>query len=279
MPELPEIRVHAERLEADYGGKVLTKVDTISFSVLRTFSPAPEAAVGEALQSVGTRGKYFLLRFPSATFVVHLMQSGRLVPDLKVSRKPKGGLFRWRFDDAPALLFTEAGTERKAAVWVLKPGDETVAPLDDQGPEADQLSAEMLDGILDDAKGARIHGVLRDQHRIAGIGRRLANEICWAAQLSPFTAANKLDGDDRTRLLTAIDSVISSSFDDERSRDHMANSDERASCVHRHTGDACPRCGDTIREVTYNAYQVNYCPTCQTSGKVLADNTTSKFLK
>ncbi|MEZ5255189.1 MAG: DNA-formamidopyrimidine glycosylase family protein [Microthrixaceae bacterium] len=279
MPELPEIRVHAERLEAAYAGRVLTRTQAISFSALKTFSPTPDAALGEALSSVGTRGKFFLLRFPSAVFVVHLMQGGRLTLDSKLSAKPRGGLFRWHFDQGPALLLTEPGTERKAGVWVIAPGDETVAPLDQQGPEADQVTPAMLDAILTEAKGARLHGVLRDQHRIAGIGRRLANEVCWAAQISPFAPANKLGDDDRVRLMTALDRVIAAGFEDERTRDHMANSADRASCVHRHTGDACPRCGDTIREVTYNAYQVNYCPSCQTKGKVLADNTTSKFLK
>jgi formamidopyrimidine-DNA glycosylase len=121
--------------------------------------------------------------------------------------------------------------------------------------------------------------VLRDQHRLAGLGRRLANEICWTARLSPFAAAAKIDAEGRERLAAAIVSCVDESIDDERTRDHMVKSAQRLAHVHHRKGDACDRCGDVVREVTYNAYQVDYCATCQTAGKVLADNTTSKFLK
>lgn len=279
MPELPEIRAHAERLESDYRDQVLRGVAPLSFTALKTYAPAPESAVGTPLRSVGTRGKFLLLQFDQVTHVVHLMQGGRLNPDVKGSKKPRGGLFRWTFDDRPPLLLTEAGTEKKAGVWVVEPPAADHPPLTGLGPEADALDDDTLAGILAAAGNARLHGVLRDQHRIAGLGRRLANEICWTAQLSPFSASAKLDDEQRRRLLGAIMTCVAESITDERSRDHMTSSANRVAHVHHRTGESCDRCGDTLREVSYNAYTVNYCAACQTGGKVLADNTTSKFLK
>ena len=279
MPELPEVRVHAERLTADYAGHTLTGFTALSFTALKTYAPSPETAFGQELVGVTTRGKYLVMDFGTAAFIVHLMQGGRLAPDPKLSKKPRGGLCRWRFDGRDALLFTEAGTEHKAGVWVVEPPASEAEVLAHLGPEADQVSREDLDRILDEAKGARLHGAVRDQHRLAGLGRRLANEICWTANLSPFAACSKIDGDGRDRLHEAIGSCIADSIEDERQRDHMVKSAQRLAHVHHRKGDACDRCGDVIREVSYNAYQVDYCATCQTSGKVLADNTTSKFLK
>ncbi|MFN8050431.1 MAG: DNA-formamidopyrimidine glycosylase family protein [Acidimicrobiales bacterium] len=279
MPELPEVRIHAERLQESHGGATLTGFTPLSFTALKTFSPGPDVAVGEQLTSVGTRGKFILLEFPSAIFIVHLMQGGRLNPDPKASAKPRGGLCRWRFKEVDPLLLTEAGREHKAGVWVVAHPIESAEQLAHLGPEADTLTRAQLDQLLDEAKGARLHGVLRDQRRLAGLGRRLANEICWTAQLSPFAACNRIDEDGRSRLAAAIVSCVAESIDDERTRDHMARSKERVAHVHHRKGEACDRCGDVIREVSYNAYAVDYCATCQTGGKVLADNTTSKFLK
>ena len=125
----------------------------------------------------------------------------------------------------------------------------------------------------------RLHGLLRDQQAVAGIGRRLANEVAHRARLSPFANAAKLDAGEIDRLHDAIGSCLAESLDYERSRDDMSASRERPGEVHHRTGETCPVCGDAVREVAYTRYTVNYCATCQTGGKVLADNTTSKFLK
>ena len=279
MPELPEIRAHAERLSGSHGGAVLAGFRPLSFTALKTAVPAPGDAVGRPLDGVGSRGKLLLLRFGDIAFVVHLMQGGRLNPDPRQSAKPRGGRARWTFDGAEALLLTEAGTEHKAGVWVVAGEPDAAPPLAALGPEADRLERADLDRLLDDAKGSRLHGVLRDQSRLAGLGRRLANEICWTAQLSPFAPSGRLDDEQRSRLADAIRGCIEASLDDERTRDHMVRSAQRLAAVHHRVGEACLRCGDTIRQVEYRAYEVDYCPTCQTGGKVLADNTTSKFLK
>ena len=278
MPELPEIQAHAERLTAEYAGATLQRFQPLSFVALKTAVPPPDAAYGRALDEVGRRGKYLLARFGDHTFVVHLMQGGRLRPDEKQAAKPRFGVARWRFDDGRAWLLTEQGTERKAGVWVLSGEVEGQSPLAGLGPEADTLSALELGARLR-AQPMRLHGFLRDQQALAGLGRLLANEVCWTARLSPFTSTSKLKEPEVEALAAAIGQCVEDGLAYERTRPDMSSSADRPGAVHRRTGEACPRCGDTIRAVEYRSYVVCYCPTCQTGGKVLADNTTSKFLK
>jgi formamidopyrimidine-DNA glycosylase len=280
MPEMPEVQAHAERLTADFGGAVLQRFTPLAFTALKTFSPGPEVAHGAALSDVGRRGKHLLLRFDDVdvSFVVHLMQGGRLRVDEKQAARPRNGQARWRFDDGRALLLTEAGTERKAGVWVVAGDPLDQPPLDELGPEAGDVDRPTLAKLLAEHP-MRLHGWLRDQHVVAGLGRRLANEICHRAKLSPFASTGKLDDAGIDALYDAIDACIAESLEVERQRDDMSSSKERPGAVHHREGQACPVCGDTIRAVEYRAYTVNYCPTCQTGGKVLADNTTSRFLK
>jgi formamidopyrimidine-DNA glycosylase len=278
MPELPEVRAHAERLDADLGGTVLARFRPITFTALKTFSPPPEAAVGHPLTAVRQRGKHLLLVHDATTFVVHLMQGGRLKPDEKQSAKPRGGIARWTYEDGRALLLTEAGTERKAGVWVVEGDPEVQEPLAHLGPEADSVDAAALLEILHSGN-QRLHGALRDQHLLAGIGRRLANEVCHRAKLSPFAMTGKLDADAAERLVEAIQGAIADGLAYERTRDDMSASKDRPGAVHHRGGEECPVCGDLVRTVSYRSYEVAYCATCQTGGKVLADNTTSKFLK
>ena len=279
MPELPEVQAHAERLTSAFAGAELAAFTPLSFTALKTALPRPDDAVGHALGRVDRRGKFLLLRFDGApTFVVHLMQGGRLVPDDKQSRRPRNGLARWTFADGRALLLTEAGTERKAGVWVLDGDPLTQPPLDELGVDAHEATLEQLTEALA-AKNQRLHGFLRDQHGVAGLGRMLANEICHAAKLSPFAMTAKLTDDEVRRLHEAMRATIASALEHERTLDAMSKSADRPGSVHRRAGDPCPVCGDVIRAVEYSAYEVDYCPNCQTDGKVLADNTTSKFLK
>jgi formamidopyrimidine-DNA glycosylase len=275
---MPEVQAHAERLTDEFAGAVLERFRPITFTALKTFSPAPETLQGLPLLDVARRGKHLLLRFEPASFVVHLMQGGRLKPDEKQAAKPRGGQARWRFEDGRALLLTEAGTERKAGVWVVAGDPDDQPPLDDLGPEADTLDRATLATLLAEHR-MRLHGWLRDQRIVAGMGRRLANEVCHRAKLSPFVNTGKLDDDAVDRLHAAIGECIAESLAYERTRSDMSSSKDRPGAVHHREGQACPVCGDTVRAVEYSRYTVNYCPTCQTGGKVLADNTTSKFLK
>jgi formamidopyrimidine-DNA glycosylase len=291
MPELPEIQAHAERLAESFGGRVLERFEPLTFTALKTAVPDPSGAAGMTLTGVQHRGKHLLLRFSPGgsesepggadgglTFVVHLMQGGRLVPDEKMSRKPRFGIARWRFEDSPALLLTEAGTERKAGVWVIEGDALSQEPLDHLGPDADAVDrAAFTEALV--ARNQRIHGFLRDQHGVAGLGRMLANEICHRAKLSPFAMSAKLSDDEVDRLCTAMGECIADALAHERTLSEMSKSADRPGAVHRRKGELCPVCGDTVRAVEYSSYEVDYCPTCQTDGKVLADNTTSKFLK
>jgi formamidopyrimidine-DNA glycosylase len=278
VPEMPEVQAHAERLTEDFGGVALDRFRPITFTALKTFSPAPEDAGGHPLLDVGRRGKHLLLRFEPVTFVVHLMQGGRLKPDEKQAAKPKGGQARWTFADGRALLLTEAGTERRAGVWVVAGDPGGQEPLADLGPEAETLDRDTLAQLLRD-RSMRLHSWLRDQHIVAGLGRRLANEICHRAKLSPFATTGKLDDEAVDGLHAAIGECIAESLAYERTRSDMSSSKDRPGAVHHCEGEPCPVCGDTVRAVEYRSYTVNYCPACQTGGKVLADNTTSKFLK
>lgn len=278
MPELPEIQAHAERLHAAFVHAPLERFTPLAFTALKTASPPPEAAYDRELVFVGHRGKHLLLDFGVATFVVHLMQGGRLKPDEKQAAKPRFGQARWRFADGRALLLTEAGTERKAGVWVLAGDPEGQAPLLDLGPDADTVDGSQLATLLQEHP-MRLHGFLRDQHIIAGLGRLLANEVCHRARLSPFASTAKLDHDDVAQLAEAIGVCIDEGLTFERGLTEMSSSAQRPSNVHHRVGEPCPACGDTVRAVEYSRYTVAYCATCQTGGKVLADNTTSKFLK
>ncbi len=285
---MPEIQAHAERLTSQFAGRILAGFTPFNFTALKTAVPAPASAFGEPLLEVDRRGKYLLLRFELVTFVVHLMQGGRLIADTKRSAKPRGGQARFTFEpielhdgsiDETALLLTEQGKERRAGVWCV-PSDTalTSPPLDKLGPEAADISAGELADLFA-ANSMRVHGFLRDQRMVAGIGRRLANEVCHRARVSPFANTRKLGADGAAKVADAISSCVGESLDFERTREDMSSSKERPGAMHSRTGDPCPDCGDTVRAVEYSGYTVNYCATCQTGGKVLADNTTSKFLK
>jgi formamidopyrimidine-DNA glycosylase len=278
VPELPEVRAQAAHIDEEFRGRALERFTPLSFTALKTAVPSPSDAVGTALTGVRTRGKYLLVELAPLTFVVHLMQGGRLAPDEKQSAKPKGGLARWRFDDGSAFLLSEFGREHRAGVWVVDGETEGRPPLEGLGPDADQVTVDELASLLGET-GVRLNTFLRDQRHIAGIGRRLANEVCHRAKLSPFATSKRLTADEVARLHEAIAAAIADSMEYEAGQDHMTKSKERPSRVHHREGEPCPECGDVVRAVSYNAYTVNYCATCQTGGKVLADNTTSKFLK
>lgn len=285
---------------SSHAGATLERFEPLSFTALKTFAPSPERAVGHTLDRVSRRGKYLLLPFGGSapdgdagseaepvTFVVHLMQGGRLRVDERRSRRPRGGVARWFFADAPALLLTEAGTERRAGIWVLEgaavggldgrsPQGAEEEPFAGLGPDADVVGRSELAAVLR-AHSMRLHGFLRDQQALAGLGRRLANEICHRARLSPFAVTGKLDEEGVDRLAEAVSAVLAEELAAERAHDHMRASRERDTAVHGRTGEACPVCGDVVRSVEFRDYTIEYCPTCQTDGRVLADNAYSRL--
>ena len=278
MPELPEIVAHAERLACNYKGAELIAFVPLHLSALKTYAPSPREVYGLGLTATSSRGKYLFLHFGDFTFVLHLMQGGRLRPDPKQARKPRSGMARWVFVDGGALLLTEAGTEHKAGVWLVTGDPTSQEPVDHLGPEAQNISRADFASALGSGN-TRVHGFLRDQRRIAGVGRLLSNEILHAAKLSPFAVTTKLSGDEIDRLHGATVAVIDRHLEFERTLDEIGRSAGRPNEVHHRVGSGCTSCDDLVRAVEYRRYTVAYCPTCQTGGKILADNTTSKFLK
>lgn len=299
MPEMPEVQAHSERMSAALVGATLQKFQLLNFAGLKTFSPAPDEAVGAKLLEVSRRAKYLVLRFDNGhCHIVHLMQGGRLRADPKQTRKPRNGILRWVFavegdgrSAEEAWLLTEAGHERKAGVWVV---DETVGSLDSQepferlAPEAAGMTKKALTKVLSE-NSMRLHGLLRSQKALSGLGRMLANEICFLAGISPFANASKLGAQDVVRLHQAMKKAIAAGLKHERTLDDIGKSADRPSKVHNRSGEQCDGvdcagegsgpCTNTVATVEYRNYTVFYCPTRQTGGKLLADNTTSKFLK
>lgn len=285
---MPEVQAHCERMTEALAGATLSKFQLINFAGLKTFDPPADAAVGAALVAVERHAKWLLLRFDNdITHVVHLMQGGRLRPDPKQSKKPRNGIARWVFEVAgepAAWLLTEAGTERKAGVWAVRGDAVGQEPLTGIGPDPTLISADEFAEVIG-AHSRRLHGVLRTQGIVAGLGRMLANEILFEAGLSPFANASKINGDQMAALHGATLRVVAAATDFERTLQGIGKSADRASKMHNHAGEPCPGrgedgpCGDTVHTVEYRKYTVYYCPTEQTGGKVLADNTTSKFLK
>ena len=279
MPEMPEMQGLAERLEAAVGGGRFERAVPISFSALKTFSPAPESLAGLELTAVGRRGKYVLLDFDGGRLRVafHLSQGGRVdVEDPPKATRPKFGVVRFVFADRPSVLVKEFGTERKAGWWVLAEGAE--GPLAGLGPEP--FSDEFAELITTGADGRRVHTLLRDQRTVAGIGRGYVDDILHRARISPYASLKSLDGAERAALVEAVRSVLTGGLEAERRRtgglptkigDHFA--------VHGRSGSPCPTCGADLRRVSYESYEVAYCPACQTGGKVLADRRLSRLVR
>lgn len=284
MPELPQMQALAERLEAAVGGSTLVAADPLGFSALKTVMPPPDAVVGHVVQSVGRRGKYVLFHFDDGHRVaVHLSQAGRVdIEEPPKKTRPKGAVVRFRFATAdgevgPALLVREHGTERKAAWWVLAPGDD--GPLEGLGPEPD--SEELAELVLHGDDPRRIHTWLRDQRTVAGIGRGYADDILWRARLSPYAKLGQLDDGERERLLDAVRSVLRDGLEKERQRTGGLSEPKLGGNfeVHARYGSPCPRCGEGLRRVSYESHEITYCPHCQTDDKVLADRRMSRLVK
>lgn len=280
MPELPQMQALAERLDALLRGRELAGFDAYSFSSLKTVVP-PESLLGRPITAVARRGKYLVLEVEGADaprLLVHLSQAGRLdVEDPPKRTKPRGAVVRIRVTDGPALLLREYGTERKAAWWVLAPGD--AGPLDRLGPEPD--SEAFADLVLHGDDRRRIHTLLRDQRTVAGVGRGYADDALWRARLSPYATLATLAPDARARLLEAVRGVMADGLAQERRRSGGLSEPKLGGNfeIHGRFGSECPRCGATMQRVSYESHEITYCPTCQTGGKVLADRRMSRLLK
>jgi formamidopyrimidine-DNA glycosylase len=278
VPELPEVQALAERLDAAFAGARVAGIDALGFSGLKTVLPPPETLVGREITGVGRRGKYLVMDLGGPRVLVHLSQAGRLdVEEQAKKTRPKGAVMRMRFDDGRALLVREHGTERKAGWWVLAEGDD--GPLEKLGPEP---GTDAFDDVIRTATDRRrVHTVLRDQRTVSGVGRGYADDALHRAGISPTATLASLSAEQRETLVGALHEILDAALEGERRREgglSAAKLGDRFS-VHGRHGQPCPVCGEGLRRISYESYEITYCPKCQTRGKVLADRRLSRLVK
>ena len=277
MPELPELQALAERMDALLSGRTLTRLTPLQFSAAKTFDPPPSAVEGTPLGAVDRRGKYLILDFSGTRAVFHLSQGGRVeVEQPAKSTRPKGGVVRLVFDADVSILVREFGTQRKAGWWLLAPGDD--GPLEGLGPEPFDGAFEEL--VLEGTDGRRLHTFLRDQRTVAGVGRGFTDDALHLARLSPFATLDSLGPEARAELLEAVQEVLREALERERKRTGgLPPKLGNRFVVHNRAGQPCPRCGDDLRRVSFESYEMVYCPACQTGGRVLADRRMSRLIR
>ncbi len=288
MPELPEVEALALDLRGRLRDRAIVRIDLAAFSALKTFDPPVQALHGTLVDDVTRHGKFLDISSSGLHLVMHLARAGWVrwrdsVPETPPRPGGKSPLAaRITLDDSSGLDVTEAGTRKSLAVYVVRsPSDvEGIAGL---GPDplADGFTVEGLRGILLQESRRQIKGVLRHQGTIAGIGNAYSDEILHAARMSPFKPASSLTETDVQALYDAIQSCLGDAVARSRGLAASELKGEKKShlAVHGQTGRPCPVCGDTVREVSFADSSLQYCPSCQTGGKLLADRRTSKFLK
>ncbi|MFE9768748.1 Fpg/Nei family DNA glycosylase [Streptomyces sp. NPDC005808] len=286
MPELPEVEALKDFLADHLVGRAVVRVLPVAISVLKTYDPPVSAFEGREVTAVHRHGKFLDIEAGGLHFVTHLARAGWLhwkdtLPD-GPPRPGKGPLaLRVALETGEGFDLTEAGTQKKLAVYVVRdpaeiPGVARLGP-DPLADDFDEVRfAELLSGERRQLKGA-----LRDQSLIAGVGNAYSDEILHAARMSPFKLAATLNAEETGRLYEALRATLTEAV--ERSRGLAAGrlKKEKKSGlrVHGRTGEPCPVCGDTIREVSFSDSSLQYCPTCQTGGKPLADRRMSRLLK
>jgi DNA-formamidopyrimidine glycosylase len=287
MPELPEVESLAEFLREHAKGHAVARADAASFSVLKTFDPPLASLAGQVITEVGRHGKFLDIATDHGLhLIIHLARAGwlRWREDLP-SAPPKPGkgplAFRLTLDDGSGFDLTEAGTHKRLAVYLVRdpaevPGIASLGP----DPLAADFTADTLAALLA-GRRTQVKGVLRDQKVIAGIGNAYSDEVLHVAKMSPFKIAASMTPDEVAVLYDAIKTTLTDAV--ERSAGLAAadlKGEKKSGLrVHGRTGQACPECGDTVREVSFADSALQYCPTCQTGGKPLADRRLSRLLK
>jgi formamidopyrimidine-DNA glycosylase len=287
MPELPEVEALADHLRRHAVGLPVGRVDVAALSVLKTFDPPLTALHGREVTGASRWAKYLGLQVGDLHLITHLSRAGWLRWSDKLAAtplKPGKGPIALRVHlgtpgEAPGFDLTEAGTQKRLAVWLVDDPDKVpgIAAL---GPDALSLDPEGLATVLKGNSG-RIKTVITDQKVIAGIGNAYSDEILHVAKLSPFATAGKLTDAQLASLHDAMISVLTDAVSRSVGQGAATLKGEKRSGmrVHARTGLPCPVCGDTVREVSFADKSFQYCPTCQTGGKVLADRRMSKLLK
>jgi formamidopyrimidine-DNA glycosylase len=286
VPELPEVQALVDFLRERTDGLAVTGVEPGSISVLKTFDPPPQSFAGLPVSGVSRHGKFLDLEAEGLHLVFHLARAGWLrwseqAPTAMLRPGKSPIALRVRFSDDSGFDLTEAGTKKRLAVHLVTdpqqvPGIATLGP----DPLADDFTPEAFAALLT-GRRTQVKGLLRDQSVLAGVGNAYSDEILHAAKLSPFTLAASLT-DEQVRTLYAVlqqtlrDAVAAATG---KPAKELKDAKRAGMRVHGRTGEACPVCGDTVREVSFADSSLQYCPTCQTGGKPLADRRMSRLLK
>ena len=269
-------------------GRAIVHAHLTAFSALKTFDPPLDAFRGLVVDGVHRHGKFLDVEAAGLHLVIHLSRAGWIRWKDEMPAKPprpggKGPLaLRVVLDDDSGFDVTEAGTQKRLAVYAVRdpadvPGVARLGP----DPLDPDFTREVFAQILRDAGRAQIKGVLRTQQTIAGIGNAYSDEILHVARMSPFKPASSIDETGVDELYEAIGSTLRDAMErsDGVAAAELKKEKKSAMRVHGRTGKACPVCGDTVAEVSFADSSLQYCPTCQTGGKPLADRRMSKLLK
>ena len=282
-------------LKGRLDGHAIGRIHVVAFSALKTFDPPVAALEGTLVDDVTRHGKFLDIEASGLHLIFHLARAGWIrwrdelpsVPPRPSNKSPLA--VRVILDPStgsgevtPGLDVTEAGTKKSLAMYVVRsphdvPGIARLGPV----PLDDAFTRDTLDRILQDAGRSQIKGVLRHQGTIAGIGNAYSDEILHAAKMSPFKPANSLTADELDRLFAAVKDELGDAVARSRGLAASELKSEKKShlAVHGRAGETCPVCGDTVREVSFADSSLQYCPTCQTGGKPLADRRMSRLLK
>jgi formamidopyrimidine-DNA glycosylase len=286
VPELPEVHALVTDLGSRLTGRTVDRLDVLSFAVLKTFEISPSALSGEVVRGVARHGKFLDLSIGDIHLVMHLARAGwirwRDGPLPPPSRLGKSAVAaRLVLDDGSGLDLTEAGTKKSLALYLVAdprevPGVARLGP----DPLDDSFTLDVFADILMAAGRSQIKGVLRNQSIIAGIGNAYSDEILHVARMSPFKPAS-MSPDDVAVLYDAIQTTLRGAIAraDGLAASELKKEKKLGLRVHGRTGEPCPVCGDTVRQVIFADSTLQYCPTCQTGGKPLADRVLSRLLK
>lgn len=286
MPELPEVEALTDGLSRRMAGRRIDRCRLTSFAALKTVAPPLDDLVGRTVSGVHRRGKFVCIDADGLWLVVHLALGGWIrwfetlpATAIKPGRSPIA--LRVGLDDGAGFDVTEMGKEKRLALWLVATPEE-VAPLAGLGvdPLSPEFTVDRLAELLH-AASSTVKTALTTQSLIAGVGNAYSDEALHRARLSPYKNAGRLSGAEVERLHDAVTGVLSEAVERTAGVDlaDLKGDKKRAMAVHGRTGQACPTCGDTVREVSFATKSLQYCPTCQTGGKPLADRRLSRLLK
>jgi formamidopyrimidine-DNA glycosylase len=275
VPEFPEVEAWRRALNDPVSAFPIVKAGPAHVATLKTFDPPLSTLERRRLAGAERRAKRLL--FPTEdgelVLLVHLMTAGRLKYLQFGERGPKTPAFRLVFEGGSQLVLTEAGSKKRAGVWLLNP-EEAERELAHLGPEAFGIGADRLTEICA-SESRRLHSMLRDQRVIAGLGRAWTNEVLHHAQLSPYELTRDVTPEQVERLAESIDAELARGLE---LREAGAN-DKRTYRVHDKLGEPCYVCGMPIAQVDFEEHTIYYCPECQTGGRVLKDRRMSRLLR